>query len=474
MKKIILQPVTADEEVIVQFTEKTTVDKGLFVTVPNGYIAYAFIDEKPQFRLEPCEQKRMADYGKDILGHRCRIAFIRTKPLPAVKWGFGNVQVNNKRLKEAYRAGANGQCNTELVQPTKLIDYFADDEDITVKRLRERILPIIRSTGTAILGNFFAGTDISVFEISAHAAAFREKLFKSLKGETAFGGMGLELKDISANIYVNEEDVELIRSRINAPEKPKEPERDDEAKKLIEGLSERIERKFGELENSLGSRDDYAARRQSEIEELRRMIAEELPRQFGEKFKDVREAISEDLEERLQELLPLREQAHEEYIKNIKFSVEELIEHAEDGRELVPAAAMMYTDIEENLIKKFRLRFENKKFVMDYDDYLALADDAPELLSTYDVMNPQVVSRDKNGEPALVEMPPLVRFYEAGLSVPEARLAKKYWCFMNKLRHRSPDNEAQLKRMFSSFAEEKKYLSEALSFFRAHGFYTGK
>ena len=204
------------------------------------------------------------------------------------------------------------------------------------------------------------------------------------------------------------------------------------------------------------------------------MIAEELPRQFGEKFKDVRGAISEDLEERLQELLPLREQAHEEYIKNIKFSAEELIERAEDGRELVPAAAMMYTDIEENLIKKFRLRFENKKFVMDYDDYLALADDAPELLSTYDVMNPQVVSRDKNGEPALVEMPPLVRFYEAGLSVPEARLAKKYWCFMNKLRHRSPDNEAQLKRMFSSFAEEKKYLSEALSFFRAHGFYTGK
>ena len=111
---------------------------------------------------------------------------------------------------------------------------------------------------------------------------------------------------------------------------------------------------------------------------------------------------------------------------------------------------------------------------MDYDDYLALADDAPELLSVYDVMNPQVVKSDKNGEPVLVEMPPLVRFYKAGLSVSEARLAKKYWCFMNKLRHRSPDNEAQLKRMFSSFTEEKKYLAEALSFFRARGFYTGK
>ena len=32
MKKIFLQPVTADEEVIVQFTERTMVDKGLFAT----------------------------------------------------------------------------------------------------------------------------------------------------------------------------------------------------------------------------------------------------------------------------------------------------------------------------------------------------------------------------------------------------------------------------------------------------------
>ena len=474
MKKIILQPMISDESVIVQFTDTVVFDKTMAVMVPNGYIAFVFADEKAQFRIEPCTEKKVAAYGKELLGKKGRVAFVRTKPLPAIKWGFGNVHVNNERLKEAYRAGANGQCNAELVQPTKLIAYFADDENITVERLRGRILPIIKNTGTDILGNFFAGTDISVFEISAHAAAFREKLFKSLKGETAFSDMGLELKDISTTIYVNEEDVELIRGRINAPEKREDPEREAETKKLIEGLSDRIEGKFGELEDSLGSRDDYAAQRQSEIEELRKMIAEELPRQFGEKFKDMREAITESLEERLQELLPLREQAHEEYIKNIKFSADELIECAEDGRELVPAAAMMYTDIEENLIKKFRLRFENKKFVMDYDDYLALADDAPELLSVYDVMNPQVVKSDKNGEPVLVEMPPLVRFYKAGLSVSEARLAKKYWCFMNKLRHRSPDNEAQLKRMFSSFTEEKKYLAEALSFFRARGFYTEK
>ena len=633
MKKIFLQPVTADEEVIVQFTERTMVDKGLFVTVPNGYIAYAFIDEKPQFRLEPCEQKRMVDYGKDILGHRCRIAFIRTKPLPAVKWGFGNVHVNNERLKEAYRAGANGQCNAELVQPTKLIAYFTDDEDITVERLRERILPIIKNLGESILGNFFANTDISVFEISAHAAAFREKLFKSLKGETAFGGMGLELKDISANIYVNEEDVELIRFRINAPEKKddkvseellreqkrfaadfsrkmdkkfeqvrklveskskdtpdiaeqirsmreelaaelseqlgdkmrelqdslaekKEGEADEALRKVQENLaadlsrkmdekferlrklaetkssagsdfseqirsmreelaaelSEQIGGKMRELQDSLAEKKageaDEALRKAQEnlaadlsrkmdekferlrklaetkssagsdfseqIRSMREELAAELSERFGKKMQEMQETIADNLDERLQEFLPLKERAGEEYLKTLKVTAGFLIEHACDEEGLVPAAAMLYTNIEENLIKKFRLRYENKKFTMDYDYYRSLTEDAPGLLSKYDALSPTVLSEDGRGDPATVEMPPQVRFYEAGMSVSDSLTARDYWCFLNKLRHKSPENDSFLRRKFLNFAQEKKYLASALEFFRAQGLYTGK
>ena len=555
MKKIFLQPVTADEEVIVQFTERTMVDKGLFVTVPNGYIAYAFIDEKPQFRLEPCEQKRMVDYGKDILGHRCRIAFIRTKPLPAVKWGFGNVHVNNERLKEAYRAGANGQCNAELVQPTKLIAYFTDDEDITVERLRERILPIIKNLGESILGNFFANTDISVFEISAHAAAFREKLFKSLKGETAFGGMGLELKDISANIYVNEEDVELIRFRINAPEKKddkvseellreqkrfaadfsrKMDKKFEQVRKLVESkskdtpdiaeqirsmreelaaeLSEQLGDKMRELQDSLAEKKageaDEALRKAQEnlaadlsrkmdekFEQLRKLaetkpsagsdfseqirsmreeLAAELSERFGKKMQEMQETIADNLDERLQEFLPLKERAGEEYLKTLKVTAGFLIEHACDEEGLVPAAAMLYTNIEENLIKKFRLRYENKKFTMDYDYYRSLTEDAPGLLSKYDALSPTVLSEDGRGDPATVEMPPQVRFYEAGMSVSDSLTARDYWCFLNKLRHKSPENDSFLRRKFLNFAQEKKYLASALEFFRAQGLYTGK
>ena len=117
MKKPILQPMIADESVIVQFTDTVVFDKAIAVTVPNGYTAYVFSDEKAQFRIEPYSEKKIVSYGKELLGKNGRIAFVRTKPLPPMAWGFGNIQVNNERLKEAYRVGANGKYAAELSQP---------------------------------------------------------------------------------------------------------------------------------------------------------------------------------------------------------------------------------------------------------------------------------------------------------------------------------------------------------------------
>ena len=82
MKKSILQPMIADESVIVQFTDTVVFDKAIAVTVSNGYTAYVFADEKAQFRIEPCSEKKIVSYGKELLGKNGRIAFVRTKPLP--------------------------------------------------------------------------------------------------------------------------------------------------------------------------------------------------------------------------------------------------------------------------------------------------------------------------------------------------------------------------------------------------------
>ena len=54
----------SDESVIVQFTDTVVFDKTMAVMVPNGYIAFVFADEKAQFRIEPCSEKKIVNYGK--------------------------------------------------------------------------------------------------------------------------------------------------------------------------------------------------------------------------------------------------------------------------------------------------------------------------------------------------------------------------------------------------------------------------
>lgn len=216
MKKIVLQPMISDENTIVQFTDKINVDKSVFVAVPDGFQSVVFIDEKVLFRIDPCTDKRLADYGKDLIGSRCRVAFVRTKAIPAMLWGFGNIHVNNGRLEEAYRIGANGKYFVEISQIPKLIAHFDSDDNITAEKLRDCTLPVVKNIGTALLGEYFAHTDISLFEISAHSAELRANLLNRLRGEEAFSSLGLQLKDLTVDcIHVNEEDAELIRSRIN-------------------------------------------------------------------------------------------------------------------------------------------------------------------------------------------------------------------------------------------------------------------
>ena len=197
MKKSILQPMIADESVIVQFTDTVVFDKAIAVTVSNGYTAYVFADEKAQFRIEPCSEKKIVSYGKELLGKNGRIAFVRTKPLPPMAWGFGNIQVNNERLKEAYRVGANGKYATELSQPTKMIACFPAGEDITVDALRERTISAVKNIGVSLLGTYFAGTEISVFEIASCMNDFRAKFLKALQAEPVFTDMGLTVKDLT-------------------------------------------------------------------------------------------------------------------------------------------------------------------------------------------------------------------------------------------------------------------------------------
>ena len=78
---------------------------------------------------------------------------------------------------------------------------------------------LIRSVGIPILGGCFANTSVSVFEVSSLLGDIRKQMQDALTGEAKVKAMGIRITALTvAGIHVNEEDLELIRDRINAPE----------------------------------------------------------------------------------------------------------------------------------------------------------------------------------------------------------------------------------------------------------------
>ena len=304
MKKTVLEPLISDESVIVQFSGDALIDKTLSVTVPDGDAAFVFADEKVQFRIQPCAEKKLSAYGKELNGKKCFVAFVRTKPVPPLAWGFGNIQVNNERLKEAYRVGANGSYAVELVQPPKLIAQFGREDNITAEKLRERTISVVKNIGTALLGTYFAGTDISVFEIASCTAELRAKFLAALQGEPIFADLGFAVKNLTVDgIHVNEEDLALIRSRINAPEQSRKQTAEAQ-EKFAEDILRRLDEKFERLRAQMERAND-SPDWEREMQRMREKLTADLSEQLGGRLQEMQDILADRLDERLQELMPL-------------------------------------------------------------------------------------------------------------------------------------------------------------------------
>lgn len=214
--KEIIQKLNVDN-VLVNFSEVVEVDKTTTLKVSAGQEAIVFIDGKAVFRVESGGKKLIfKDYGKNYLGKEMQIAFVKTKAILQMSWGFGNIQVNNERLKEAYRVGTNGKYIVEIVDFMKLINAFSFGQNITVDNIKEKTLSAIKTVGTPILSSCFAKTDVSVFEISSLIGVIREEMVKDLKDEKMFSNIGIKINSLTVDVvHVNQEDLELIRDRIN-------------------------------------------------------------------------------------------------------------------------------------------------------------------------------------------------------------------------------------------------------------------
>ena len=217
-KNYTVEPIAVNEDVLIQLSSPVEISKKTKISVPNQYKAIAFIDQKPQFRIEPCINKEFVkSYGKEYIGKQLKIAFISNRTLTQSAWGFGNIQVNNEGLKEAYRIGANGKFSIEITDYAKLIQVIPNENTITIDQVREKSISTIKTVGTPILGEYFSKTSTSVFEMSSLIGDFREKFIIALQSEDIFSNMGIKISTLTVDgFHANEDDIELIRNRINA------------------------------------------------------------------------------------------------------------------------------------------------------------------------------------------------------------------------------------------------------------------
>lgn len=213
-----IEPKVVNEDVLIQISEPTELSKKTKVTVPTHYNAYAFVDQKLLFRIDPCVNKELAkSCDKEYIGKQLKIAFVAKKVMAQSPWGFGNIQVNNERLQEAYRIGANGKFSIEIVDHVKLVQSFPNSTEITIDQIREKTISTLKTIGTPILGEYFSNTATSVFEMSSLISDFRDNFMEALQAERIFTDMGIKIATLTVDgFHANEDDLELIRNRINA------------------------------------------------------------------------------------------------------------------------------------------------------------------------------------------------------------------------------------------------------------------
>ena len=212
-----IEPAKVNENVLIQLSAPVAVTKKTKITVPSHYRAIAYIDQKPLFRIDPCVDKGFVKtYGKEYVGKSLSVAFIMVHSFAQSQWGFGNIPVNNARLKEAYRIGANGKFSIEVVDYAKAIHAFPNHSQITIDQIREKAISTLKTVGTPIMSDYFSNTKTSVFEMNSLISDFREKFVEALASEKLFINMGVKVDTLTVDsFHVNEEDLEMIRSHIN-------------------------------------------------------------------------------------------------------------------------------------------------------------------------------------------------------------------------------------------------------------------
>lgn len=209
------------------------------------------------------------------------------------------------------------------------------------------------------------------------------------------------------------------------------------------------------------------------MDDVRKSVREQVDAVLADIRKSLGEVLQDlDIDTRNAQNAPLHPAATDDGMKKkAGISAAELLDMAVRDDDFVAPASYIYSDVEKNLIKKFKLRHENKRFVMTFDELCEFTDNV--FFEGKPVWRAEWSHRLTGYTEDLVEMPMPVRFYKAKVPVDQLQRGTEMWRVLNWTRHQSPENEDSLKRFYEeNHLFPKTYFKEMLQFFTRYGLYT--
>ena len=518
-----------NNSIIVQYSEKHIGHKNLYITVPHGYQAIILVDEKTAFRTTECVNKRLFDLNKSILKKTVQAAFVNTAKIKGLLWGFGGIKINGER---PFIVGANGRYDLQICDAVKLFNNCTD-KCTTTDSMRAQTISIIKSIGSEALYDYITKNAITSSEASLSSLSFQKVFIKKLTDNVSFEKNGLAVSALTVDEVYVDEDTPQCSAKTASNESSKVMETTDAEmfkSQMLEEVSRLFDEKinsviesgaftFGESETAnddsnnpsfyLKEMKDYIAEQlktqraeiekkisklslqqstsntnERDIQRMRDEIMHEIETHFEEQTKILNSYIDESISEKITNSLPLQPQAEEEYLSKLKCSARVLLKMAKSLNDYIPIAAMIYSNVETNLVKKAKLRFKNKTFLIEKNDYKTIAGALHSgnyyPLKKRSMSNQTVIAMPKvqltEGNKEYVEMPPVVRFYKASMSNEDAIDASERWLVINKIRHQADDNGKWISDFFASQSRNNnlgmnQYFLDTLDLFEKYGLY---
>lgn len=214
-----IQPKVINNEIFVQMSEPVEITGKTRVTVPVGYRAYAFVNNKHICRIDACSNKKLIKVcGRDYLGQQLSIAFVLTRTLSDIKWGFGGISVNNEAKNEEYDIGMRGTFSIEVNDHIKLIESFPGSSEITKDQIRDSLLAKIKAKGNAVFSAYFVENNVSASGINSLVTdELHKRLLSSINEIDGIRKMGVKVSSLLVEaIFIPEEDRERIRNMKNS------------------------------------------------------------------------------------------------------------------------------------------------------------------------------------------------------------------------------------------------------------------